>query len=1082
MAEGRRLSPRSGIFDGIHTLTPQTIVYVGSDGEVIPLNLGNGLSISNNTLNVTGGGSIDANAINVGTGVGLYKQKVDSDLHFKTLVGNSKMVIDLVGQDEVRLNVVNVADQVHTHSITDVLNLQSSLDAKVDVVAGKGLSTNDFSHVYRDLVDMTDQYMEETGSGLHVSGGEITLTGGIGFNISAGVGYALTPLGELVRVTWPLISSTCQNDGDNYMTIDYQGNLVQYSSTAGHENIRLGYVRTGANNSVVVGFSNVKFTGAHHLYNINQWASTLLGSLVDDGCNLALKPSPNNLEVAVASGRVWAQFNKYDINDTDTFTKIFNTAIGYVPDNVSTPNQIVLGVYNNSSAAPASALVPMTPGYYKKDMFFITVEGTLFYVYGTAEYSTLEAAKAAPVPAAPDNIKNQIVRVGAVVSQEGATEIAELQDIRPIFARLFDVGFVASNATVIDHGDLVGLGDDDHVLYHTDVRGDARYYRKDQIDPMMNNKEDFISAGTTAQYYRGDKTFQDLTKSSVGLGNVDNTSDANKPISTATQSALDVKQPLDSNLTDIAALLAVNDDIIQRKAGVWTNRTPVQLKADLSLTKTDVGLGNVDNTSDVNKPISTATQTALNGKQPLDQSLTELSALTPTNDDVFQYKAGAWTNRTPVQLKADLSLSKTDVGLGNVDNTSDVNKPISTATQTALDGKENTISVGTTAQYYRGDKTFQDLTKSSVGLNNVDNTSDVNKPISAATQTALDGKQATLVSGTNIKTINGTTLIGSGNLTVSATPAGSSTHIQFNSGGTLAGSPDFTWDDTTKSLSLLGADTEILMQGITNEPAAAPAGALRLYTKSIAGRMLPKWVGPSGVDTPMQANIGFNRAVWVIPNTTTSVTAMGIAVTNTGTLATPTLTSTNTLSSVKRTTFTTTATAGSLAGTRSPADVWRGNAEGRGGFFITIRFGVSALQAGNRAFLGLETTAAAPTNIDPLTSTTNGRIGVGINANTGNWNLVHNVAGTAPTVVDLGANFPVNVVDLYELALFAAPNGSAVGYRVKKLSTGGETSGTIATNIPSSTTFMAIQMWITNNATAAAAGLAMSKIYLETDL
>ena len=35
----------------------------------------------------------------------------------------------------------------------------------------------------------------------------------------------------------------------------------------------------------------------------------------------------------------------------------------------------------------------------------------------------------------------------------------------------------------------------------------------------------------------------------------------------------------------------------------------------VELTKADVGLGNVDNTSDANKPISTATQTALNGKQ-----------------------------------------------------------------------------------------------------------------------------------------------------------------------------------------------------------------------------------------------------------------------------------------------------------------------------------------------------------------------------------------------------------------------------------------------------------------------------------
>lgn len=39
-----------------------------------------------------------------------------------------------------------------------------------------------------------------------------------------------------------------------------------------------------------------------------------------------------------------------------------------------------------------------------------------------------------------------------------------------------------------------------------------------------------------------------------------------------------------------------------------------------------------------------------------------------------------------------VTLVKGDVGLGNVDNTSDANKPVSTATQTALDAKANTAS------------------------------------------------------------------------------------------------------------------------------------------------------------------------------------------------------------------------------------------------------------------------------------------------------------------------------------------------------------------------------------------------------
>lgn len=43
-------------------------------------------------------------------------------------------------------------------------------------------------------------------------------------------------------------------------------------------------------------------------------------------------------------------------------------------------------------------------------------------------------------------------------------------------------------------------------------------------------------------------------------------------------------------------------------------------------------------------------------------------------------------------LSANVSLVKADVGLGSVDNTSDAAKPISTATQTALDTKQSVIS------------------------------------------------------------------------------------------------------------------------------------------------------------------------------------------------------------------------------------------------------------------------------------------------------------------------------------------------------------------------------------------------------
>jgi len=171
---------------------------------------------------------------------------------------------------------------------------------------------------------------------------------------------------------------------------------------------------------------------------------------------------------------------------------------------------------------------------------------------------------------------------------------------------------------------------------------------------------------------------------------------------------VELKQLLESNentntLTD-AEKDFLTDLIAQGGAGVtsFNGREGVVVPQAGDYTKAQVGLGNVDNTSDLNKPISTATQTALDTKA----SSTDLSTTIG-------------------------NLNKSSVGLENVDNTSDIEKPISTAAQTALDGKASPSDI-TTA--------ISALTKASVGLANVDNTSDAAKPVSNATQIALNEK------------------------------------------------------------------------------------------------------------------------------------------------------------------------------------------------------------------------------------------------------------------------------------------------------------------------------------------------------
>src|SRR5262245_24023364 len=63
------------------------------------------------------------------------------------------------------------------------------------------------------------------------------------------------------------------------------------------------------------------------------------------------------------------------------------------------------------------------------------------------------------------------------------------------------------------------------------------------------------------------------------------------------------------------------------------------------LTKTDVGLSNVDNTSDAAKPMSTATQTYVDSRT-LD-NLADVSVPSPTNGYVVAWNGSQWSAVAP---------------------------------------------------------------------------------------------------------------------------------------------------------------------------------------------------------------------------------------------------------------------------------------------------------------------------------------------------------------------------------------------------------------------------------------------------
>lgn len=149
-----------------------------------------------------------------------------------------------------------------------------------------------------------------------------------------------------------------------------------------------------------------------------------------------------------------------------------------------------------------------------------------------------------------------------------------------IDAALAAVLSAALAAIITDHGGLAGLGDDDHPQYTTAAEL-AAYAQPLDADLTA------IAALATTSFGRSVLTQASAAALRVLAGLV---------------IGADVEAH-DSDLTTIAGLAPANDDVIQRKAGAWTNRTIAQLSADLGIT---------------------------GSYQPLDSDLTAIAALATT--------------------------------------------------------------------------------------------------------------------------------------------------------------------------------------------------------------------------------------------------------------------------------------------------------------------------------------------------------------------------------------------------------------------------------------------------------------------
>ncbi len=334
--------------------------------------------------------------------------------------------------------------------------------------------------------------------------------------------------------------------------------------------------------------------------------------------------------------------------------------------------------------------------------------------------------------------------------------------------------------------------------------------------------------------------------------------------------------------------------------------------------------------------------------------------------------------------------------------------------------------------------------------------------------------------------------------------ASSTGDVQFrNVDGSFTATSNFNWSLANNRLSLTAnanqatdiftvssstgetlfsiGNTGVLNLATTSDQ-SAPTSGLDIYAKAIANRVVPKWVGPSGVDTPFQSAIWQNNLVFFTPGAAAGLW-QGTAGSNLGTAAVVLPTTTNFWTSSRRSRFSSVVTTlNQQVGTRTDAMFFRGGSAGQGGFFMAARVGTDTWTAGDRLFVGFSTGTTAVCTVNPTTLTNS--VGFVVNAGSTTISFMHN-DGSGNAVVETITNQPALASNQgYAFYIFAKPNDSVIYWQLDDINTGLKLEeGSVSADLPVNTTMMAAHACMSNGANTVVnnAQIGINRIYIETD-
>ena len=548
---------------------------------------------------------------------------------------------------------------------------------------------------------------------------------------------------------------------------------------------------------------------------------------------------------------------------------------------------------------------------------------------------------------------------------------------------------------------------------------------------------------------------------------------------------------LDEEVT-LTVLNAVNAHIADPLAhpSYDNSNAPVQSvnakTGDVIITKTDIGLNNVDNTSDINKPISTAVQSALDtkvGQAAIDTAIQNLVGSAPGALDTIQEIAAALNNEaSTVQTLTDniaakanssdvtIALSnKADLSHSHSTATTSVNGFMSSADKTKLDGVANSAN---------------NYTHPANHLPSIISQDSGNRFVSDTEKATWNGKQNNLgytpENSSNKGIANGYTPLDSGLLVpISYLPVATSVSrgtvikgagLDIDGFGTLSlnSQPRVNGLNITSDASVsmpTGNDIALHSMLFSQKPELAyvdAIGRMDFLQRSLYSKNIVLWAPASGT----AVSIAYGTT-WIARN------AGAGSAQSRGALA-----ETNNVTSMTRSLFGTgTTTTGSSGTVSTDRLAFLSTVAGKGGFFFYSRFALETYLSTQQFMVGLSSVNSA---LAGQPSAIANFIGIGKDSSDNTLQFLTRNASTGSKINTLLTPDPFQVYDLY---MYAVPGSNSVKCALVSPTTNNTIlySTIISSNQPAVNTELYVSAQIRSTTGTTAKTLALSKMYLETD-